>query len=204
MSDSSSGMSGTVSVAFRTFAGTSDNVQTSYGDCVYRVDYPDQTLAIRIILSDTLVHMVSYDSFTGASSEMTMTIVPYVFICICTSDVVGEAFDDFELFVANTRTTDEFVLMNEMESQMLLEIVNNGWSQYDEEDIWSTLGTDDGSFYEDRFSDYIFDQNEYTTSDGRSFKVSTYYDYVYEGADGEIYVSSSADQPAGSTRLYAR
>ncbi len=55
----------------------------------------------------------------------------------------------------------------------------------------------------DQFSDYIFDQNDYTLSNGDHVKVPDSYDYVYEGDDGNVYVSdSSFDQPGGSTQLY--
>ena len=44
----------------------------------------------------------------------------------------------------------------------------------------------------DRFSDYIFDQNDYTTSDGYNVKISTGYDYVWDGGNGTVYYSSSS------------
>ena len=55
---------------------------------------------------------------------------------------------------------------------------------------------------EERFTDYIFDANDYTLSDGSHVKVSTAYDYVYEGDNGVVYYSDSAfAQPGGSTEL---
>ena len=55
----------------------------------------------------------------------------------------------------------------------------------------------------DRFSDYIFDQNDYTTSDGYNVKISTGYDYVWDGGNGTVYYSSSSfDMPYGATQLY--
>ena len=55
----------------------------------------------------------------------------------------------------------------------------------------------------DRFSDYIFDQNNYVTSDGYSVKVSTSYDYVWDTGGGYIGYSTSAfDVPAGAELLY--
>ncbi|MDD7077173.1 MAG: hypothetical protein PUI42_03450, partial [Lachnospiraceae bacterium] len=65
------------------------------------------------------------------------------------------------------------------------------------------LGTGDGTYDSEEFCDYILSQNSYTTSDGKVIKVPNSYDYVYEGENGNIYVSNSTDQPAGSTRLYA-
>jgi len=52
-------------------------------------------------------------------------------------------------------------------------------------------------------TDYIFDQNDYTLSDGSHVKVSAAYDYVYEGENGAAYYSDSAfAEPGGSIRLY--
>ena len=61
-----------------------------------------------------------------------------------------------------------------------------------------------GDDYDDeRFTDYIFDQNDYTLSDGSHVKVSTAYDYVYEGDNGVVYYSDSAFAgPGGGTQLY--
>ena len=60
-----------------------------------------------------------------------------------------------------------------------------------------------GTYSSDQFSDYIFDQNDYTLSDGSSVQISTSYDYVYEGDNGVVYYSNSAfTQPGGSTQLY--
>ncbi len=64
--------------------------------------------------------------------------------------------------------------------------------------------TSKGNDYnEERFSDYMFDQNDYTLSDGSHVKVSTAYDYVWTGSDGNVYYSNSAlDMPSGADRLY--
>ena len=57
-------------------------------------------------------------------------------------------------------------------------------------------------YSEERFSDYIFDQNDYTLSDGSHVKVPTNYEYVWEGDNGMVYYSDSAfAQPGGSTQL---
>ena len=63
----------------------------------------------------------------------------------------------------------------------------------------------DGDSYTttEAFTDYIYDQNDYTTSSGDHVKVPTRYDYVYEDSNGNIYYSDSvSDEPAGSKRLY--
>lgn len=61
-----------------------------------------------------------------------------------------------------------------------------------------------GSYSSDRFSDYMFDQNDYTLSDGSSVKVPTSYNYVWEGSNGTVYYGNSlSDAPGGATQLYA-
>ena len=60
------------------------------------------------------------------------------------------------------------------------------------------------AFMLESFCDYILSQNAYETSDGSTIKLPNIYDYVYEGDDGKIYAGNTADQPAGSTRLYAK
>lgn len=58
--------------------------------------------------------------------------------------------------------------------------------------------------YDDAFSDYLFDQNSYRTSDGDTVKISTAYDYVWE-QNGTVYFSDNASAiPYGATRLYAQ
>lgn len=60
-----------------------------------------------------------------------------------------------------------------------------------------------GSYSSDRFSDYMFDQNDYTLSDGSSVKISTGFDYVWEGSNGTVYYGNSlSDAPGGATQLY--
>lgn len=180
------------------------DISTSCADVTYEANVQGQSAVLRMILSTQLQHMVTTDLYTNVASDFYVMTVPYIYCVITPADQAKEAMADFDLFAANTRATDEFVIINRQQSQMLHQIVSQGWSEYNEESLWRSLGTDDGTFYEDRFSDYMFDQNEYITSDGKPFKVPTSYDYVYETADGEIFVSNSAEQPAGSTRLYAR
>ena len=58
------------------------------------------------------------------------------------------------------------------------------------------------SYNEDRFTDYILDQNDYQLSSGEHVKIPTEYDYVYEDGNGRIYATDSAlDEPAGMTQL---
>ena len=186
------------------FEAGCDWVTASWADVTYLVSDSGQSSVIRVVIATDIAHFTAADLMTNAVIDYTETTIPYVYICITTPEKAESAFADFELFISNSRVTDEFVIMNRMESLMLQEIIQQGWSSINEEDLMASLGTEDGSFYEDLFSDYLLDQNEYVDSYGRSFKVPTSFDYVYESADGEILVTDSADPPAGSTRLYAR
>lgn len=179
-------------------------VRTTCTESAYYVDIPGDPLAVKIITSTSMLHYYAQDNTTGASCDYGITYIPYFYMCIAPASEKEEIFARFDVFAANTRTTDEFAYLNARQSQALFEIVMQGWTLISEQKLFENLGTGYGSYYEDQFSDYIFDQNEYTTSDGRSFKVPTSYDYVYETYDGEIYVTNSAKQPQGSTRLYAR
>ena len=62
----------------------------------------------------------------------------------------------------------------------------------------STATGSDETYDDERFTDYIFDQNDYTLSDGSHVKVSTAYDYVYEGDNGVVYFSDSAFPQPGA------
>ncbi|MBQ9030922.1 MAG: hypothetical protein IJ106_05650 [Parasporobacterium sp.] len=179
-----------------------DGVKTTYAEVTYYADVPDAAYYFKVVTSTCILHFTGIDHTTGLSCDFAETVIPYYFSIFTPAWDAEEAFAEFDLFVANTRVSDEFVLMNQMESQILHESVSG--NPMDDSHILDILGDGDGSYYEDRFSDYILDQNEYLDSDGRTFKVPTSYDYVYEKDDGEIYVTNGTEQPAGSKRLYPR
>ena len=185
------------------FQVTCDGVLTTYAEGSYYLDSRDGPLVMKIVVCTSIIHLVETDLYTNAVIDFAETVVPYVYSCIASEAESEEAFADFDLFVANSRATDEFALVTMKESQLLNEIISGVPVTYDEDEIMESLGYEDGSFYEDQFSDYILDQNDFTTSDGRSFKVPTSFDYVYEKDDGTIYVTNGTEQPPGSTRLYA-
>lgn len=130
---------------------------------------------------------------------------PYIYSMLCPVDQWDQASAMFAVFTENTSVSDQFLLANQRLST----------------EIWSSLtgvdlvggksvservmreATASGDDYDDeRFTDYIFDANDYTLSDGSHVKVSTAYDYVYEGDNGVVYYSDSAFvQPGGSTEL---
>ena len=116
----------------------------------------------------------------------------------------------YEQFVLNTRVSDQFLqALFRVRDQITQAVIQQNGSSMEQlsgdfqSSMSSSMGSEDTYTTEEKFSDYIFDQNDYTLSNGDHIKVPTSYEYVYEGDDGNVYVSdSSFDQPGGSTQLY--
>lgn len=130
---------------------------------------------------------------------------PYIYSMLCPVDQWDQASAMFAAFMENTSVSDQFLLANQRISSEI-------WSALTGIDLVGGRGlservmreeTASGDDYdEERFTDYIFDANDYTLSDGSHVKVSTAYDYVYEGDNYTVYYSDSAfAQPGGSTEL---
>ncbi|MBQ3268559.1 MAG: hypothetical protein IJH09_01430 [Clostridia bacterium] len=133
--------------------------------------------------------------------------VPFVFIMACPEKNWATAEAVFEHFTANTRVSDQFLTAKKRLADALWNIVagtkdlSAARSYCKKVMREETENSDD--YNEDVISDYIFDQNDYTLSDGSHVKVSTRYDYVYEGDNGVVYYSDSAFAPTnGGTQLY--
>ena len=115
----------------------------------------------------------------------------------------------YEQFVTNTTVSDQFIdALGKVQYQLTQERLQQSGGSMSaitgdcQSSMSSSMGSD-SSYMADQFSDYILGQNDYTLSNGDHVKVPNSYDYVYEGTDGNVYVSgSSFDQPAGSTQLY--
>lgn len=132
---------------------------------------------------------------------------PFIYILTCPSENWAEGSAAFELFTANTRASDQFNEANRKLAKALWKIVEESHGlesgrDYSERTLREEA--EKGDDYDlEQVTDYIFDQNDYTLSDGSRVKVSTAYDYVYEGDNGAVYYSNSAlAEPGGSTRLY--
>lgn len=130
--------------------------------------------------------------------------VPYVYTMLCPAyqwDKYGSAFPTF---MENTTASDQFLAANQKLSNELWDIITGRGTTYANsysEDVMRQETASGDDYDEERFTDYIFDQNDYTLSDGSHVKVSTAYDYVYEGDNGVVYYSDSAFGEPG-TRLY--
>ena len=117
-----------------------------------------------------------------------------------------KGLDDFNLFMLNTKVSDGFIIASSNLSTQLIAQISNGTqsTQTPGDYFKSEMEKQPDTYDTESLCDYILSQNAYETSDGSTIKLPNIYDYVYEGDDGKIYAGNTADQPAGSTRLYAK
>ncbi len=131
-------------------------------------------------------------------------VVPFTYVMYARGDD-PDAISDFEVFVANTNVSDQFNHANLKLSVSLWNIVKESFHLYRDQ-VYKTIAEETAmgdDYDEDRITDYIFDQNDYTLEDGTHVKVSTGYSYVWEDDNGNVYASNSlSDQPGGSRQLY--
>ncbi len=154
-----------------------------------------------------LQYSMSMPSFYGDMSETDVTWgVPYTYLLLCPQAKFEQYYPCFSLFMDNTGSSDQFAKANERLSNEIRESVLaarslDGTSSYCRS-VLRDEASDGDDYSDERFTDYIFDNNDYTLSDGSHIKVDTAYDYVYEDGDGNIVVSNSAfAEPAGGNRL---
>lgn len=129
---------------------------------------------------------------------------PYTYVYWAPEDQYEEGKVSFDLFAANTSVSDAFsIAVGNLSTELTSEIALGHSTTTNDvvSGLSSEMSSAEDTYSDERFTDYILSQNSYTTSDGSVIKVPNSYDYVYEGDDGSIYVSNSADGPAGSTRL---
>ena len=152
----------------------------------------------------------------GFSDTSIFWDIPGYYVMVCPMSDYEENHDNiFQVFIDNTKVNDEFVDFNEAIAREISSDVISNWnmqcaasSAYAAAMQAMTFASVEsnmnyGTYSSDQFSDYIFDQNDYTLSDGSSVQISTSYDYVYEGDNGVVYYSNSAfAEPGGATQLY--
>ena len=130
---------------------------------------------------------------------------PCVYTMLCPPAMLDSVGDVLTTFIENTSVTDQFMVANQRVSTEILSMMTginlSGLESYSRKFMQEETAKGD-DYSEERFSDYIFDQNDYTLSDGSHVKVPTNYEYVWEGDNGMVYYSDSAfAQPGGSTQL---
>lgn len=154
----------------------------------------------------------------GFSATSIVWDVPSYYILTCPIDSYEEIRDgEFRVFTENTIVNDEFKALNDYLNEQIRDEVIRHMNMVVAQSsaymaamtaltfsmVESQMGSSYGTYSSDRFSDYMFDQNDYTLSDGSSVKVSTGYSYVWEGDNGTVYYGNSLlDEPGGATQLY--
>ena len=143
--------------------------------------------------------------FVNQEGHYILWDAPYVYSMLCPVDQWDQASAMFAVFTENTSVSDQFLLANQRLSTEIWSSLTGidlvGGKEIGERIMREETSAGD-DYDEERFTDYIFDANDYTLSDGSHVKVSTAYDHVYEGDNGVVYYSDSAfAQPGGSTEL---
>ena len=130
-----------------------------------------------------------------------------IWVMICTRESFEENLEMFRNFEANTRVSDEFGLWIEsmgLELVRALQIIEEG-GYVDLDEIYDRSSrehlTDSSYSVPDAWSDYVYDQNDYITSNGDHVKMGTEYDHVYEDSNGNVFGTNSAEIPAGMREL---
>ena len=158
------------------------------------------------VVTMTKIVQFSTTASAGYSDTYCVWTAPYTYIYMAPTAAFEKGLDTFNLFLLNTKVSDGFVVaVNNLSVQLIAQITNGIQSAQSLDDYFkSEMANQPDTYDAESFCDYILSQNAYETADGSTIKLPNTYDYVYEGDDGKIYAGNTADQPAGSTRLYAK
>lgn len=138
--------------------------------------------------------------------------VPFMYISTAESEqALASTQNEFLTFVSNSHVSPEFYYLvqqyrsyieNQLAQQLTNQIQAATEIQSQLMDGYSS-SSDTNDRVTDMWSDYIYDRDNYTTSDGSTVKVPTYYDHVYETDSGDIYVTNdSLNVPTDWQELY--
>lgn len=138
--------------------------------------------------------------------------VPFMYISTAESEqALASTQNEFLTFVSNSQISPEFYYLvrqyrsyieNQLAQQLTNQIQAATEIQSQLMDGYSS-SSDTNDRVTDMWSDYIYDRDDYTTSDGSTVKVPTYYDHVYETDSGDIYVTNDTlDVPSNWQELY--
>ena len=158
------------------------------------------------VVTMTKIIQFSMTQAAGYSDTYYVWNAPYTYIYMTPTAAFVKGLDDFNLFMLNTKVSDGFIIASSnLSTQLIAQITNGTQSAQSPDDYFkSEMAKQPDTYDAESFCDYILSQNAYETADGSTIKLPNIYDYVYEGDDGKIYAGNTADQPAGSTRLYAK
>lgn len=160
-------------------------------------------IVVGTIIEATQMTM-SMSLLQGGLSETEVLWSPLcTYVLACPASESSSVLSAFEIFMKNTTVSDQFTKANQRLANELRQIIVDGRMgsarNYSAGVLSDSISSGD-SYDDERFTDYIFDQNDYTLSDGTHVKIPTSYDYVYEGDNNVVYFSTSAF-PEPGTRL---
>lgn len=158
----------------------------------------DEYNIIVATLIDATQMTVSADMFMGQIKETEIIWSPlFTYMLSCPASETESLLPAFEAFMKNTTVSDQFTEANVKLADELRNVVVESRTTTIAETTKNFLSGED-TYNDDRYTDYIFDQNDYTLSDGTHVKIPTEYEYVYEGDNNTVYFSSSAFQETGT------
>ncbi len=179
------------------YAVTTQNGKTEYIEVftlvwAYQTSWVVQNSSITV---NEIYWCVPFMYISTAESEQALSSTQNEFLTfVCNSSVSPEFYylvEQYRSYIENLlaqKLTNQIQAATEIQSQLM-------------NDYSSSSDTNDR--VTDMWSDYIYDRDDYTTSDGSTVKVPTYYDHVYETDSGDIYVTNdSLDVPTDWQELY--
>ena len=179
------------------YAVTTQSGQTEYIEVftlvwAYQTSWVVQNSSITV---NEIYWCVPFTYIFTAESEQALTSMQNEFLTFVSNSSVSPEFyylvEQYRAYIENLlaqQLTNQIRAATEIQSQLM-----DGYS--------STSDTNDR--VTDMWSDYIYDRDDYTTSDGSTVKVPTYYDHVYETDSGDIYVTNdSLNVPSDWQELY--
>ena len=179
------------------YAVTTQSGQTEYIEVftlvwAYQTSWVVQNSSITV---NEIYWCVPFMYISTAESEQALTSMQNEFLTFVSNSSVSPEFyylvEQYRAYIENLlaqQLTNQIQAATEIQSQLM-------------NDYSSSSDTNDR--VTEMWSDYIYDRDDYTTSDGSTVKVPTYYDHVYETDSGDIYVTNdSLNVPTDWQELY--
>lgn len=179
------------------YAVTTQSGQTEYIEVftlvwAYQTSWVVQNSSITV---NEIYWCVPFTYIFTAESEQALTSMQNEFLTFVSNSSVSPEFyylvEQYRAYIENLlaqQLTTQIQAATEIQSQLM-----DGYSS----------SSDTNDRVTDMWSDYIYDRDDYTTSDGSTVKVPTYYDHVYETDSGDIYVTNdSLNVPTDWQELY--
>ena len=179
------------------YAVTTQSGQTEYIEVftlvwAYQTSWVVQNSSITV---NEIYWCVPFTYIFTAESEQALTSMQNEFLTFVSNSSVSPEFyylvEQYRAYIENLlaqQLTNQIQAATEIHSQLMNDYSSSSDSNDRVTDMWS---------------DYIYDRDDYTTSDGSTVKVPTYYDHVYETDSGDIYVTNdSLNVPTDWQELY--